>query len=411
MSKPYNKLKQAIASRKRPKNSPINWKRKYYKAITKTNDIIEMVEDAFSTVCLITQNKIPLFNNTYVASTIISKIISTWFVEYIDAFSILPEKVITISRTLNKEIAELTATYNKKLMMGNDEHKYFHIELDDDTYIIQICDIRNNTSDNFYLYCANDQFDKVKALLSDLFWKKYEKVITIKPEDHGKNYKNINSVNDPEATVCFKSLDKITGFYPKQYYEFFDYVNKFMKNNISRAIVLYGAPGTGKTVLSKLITQQMELKTLHINVSDFGSACTESILNFVEVFSPEAIVIDDFDRLKNTDNLLSLIENLHKKLKIIIVSVNDKNFAKDNLALIRPERFDKFIEVKTIDEKVAYQLLGEDNKEFFDKIKEYPAAYIKEAGTSIRVLGKENAEQIFQELDERVKAQDDKYNY
>ena len=386
----------------------VSWTRKHYKFFTKIKDLSDDIETVFSTMSLITQNKIPFVNNIYVASNICSNIIDKYLLDYIDASSLLPEKIISFSKALNQEIMELASLYNKKLIMSNVESKYFHIELND-TYFIQLYDDRYGKN-NYNLYCEQEQFNKVKKCLSTLFWKKYDSVITIKAENNYKSYGD-KDIDIESRVVSFKKMEKITGFYPKQYYEFFEYVDKFIKNNVSRSIVLYGAPGTGKTILSKLITQQMELKTLHISINDFGVSCADAILNFVDLFAPEVIVIDDFDRLKNSDNLLSLIEELHKKLKIIIVSVNDKNFAKDNLALIRPERFDKFIEVKNIDEKVALQLLGDDNKEFLERAKDYPAAYIKEAGTSLRIIGKENSDQIFKELDERVKAQDAKYNY
>ena len=92
----------------------------------------------------------------------------------------------------------------------------------------------------------------------------------------------------------------------------------------------------------------------------------------VQLFSPEAIIIDDIDRLNNSEKMLSLLEELNLNLKLLVASAND--ISKLDPALIRPGRFDSLIEISTTDKNVLDTIL-EKYSDKSNELEGLPASY------------------------------------
>lgn len=179
-----------------------------------------------------------------------------------------------------------------------------------------------------------------------------------------------------------------------------DYINKSIDLNIPRSIILAGEPGAGKSCVAAALINKLNLKTLIIK--DFQQIGIENIINIVELFDIKAILIDDLDHagIGTNNKILGFLENIRKTVKVIIATVNSLN--KFHKALIRPGRFDKIIISNKLDDGVINNILGEDLIEYFDKVSNWPIAYINEFVLSAKLEGKDKIDKIIKDLQKRI---------
>lgn len=186
-----------------------------------------------------------------------------------------------------------------------------------------------------------------------------------------------------------------------------DRVKIYLDNKFSRSILLYGPPGTGKTTTAYSVCKTLGLRTLIIPAS-ISDKHLGSVLQFLKVGKPEAIIFDDFERIRYPqDNLLTLVENLRRSTKLIIATVNDVK--KLTRAMIRPGRFDEILEINYIDSKVLEKMVGKENEDLFDVMATWPVCFIDEFTTTQKLLGRDAAIERVKELSKRVEYQSEEY--
>lgn len=213
---------------------------------------------------------------------------------------------------------------------------------------IIICRSRSGSTDLYNLYC-NEKY--LKEVLCGLFWKNNNfiefKILRDKIVFKEKVIKeNIMSKNSEKI---LKELDKC-----------------------NRSYLFFGSPGVGKSYDSKYIVKQKNYKTIFLPISKLNSLSSTFMCDVVQLFSPEAIIIDDIDRLNNSEKMLSLLEELNLNLKLLVASAND--ISKLDPALIRPGRFDSLIEVSTTDKNVLDTIL-EKYSDKSNELEGLPASY------------------------------------
>jgi len=194
--------------------------------------------------------------------------------------------------------------------------------------------------------------------------------------------------------------------------ELSDKISKKLKRGIEtgfkRSIMLYGPPGTGKTTAILQACKENNFRTLRIQTSDFASF-DGSVWDFlVKYIKPDALIIDDIDRVRDLSSFLNLFELLSQNIGFFLTTAN--NISKIDAATIRPGRFDELIEVKHIDKTAVLALLA-PYEHHYDLVKEWPIAWVQEFKKRIMFYGEKEAIEDISELTSRLKNLKKQYNF
>jgi len=143
-----------------------------------------------------------------------------------------------------------------------------------------------------------------------------------------------------------------------------------------KGVLLHGPPGTGKTLLAKAVAYETDAHFISISgpeiMSKFFGQSEENLRRIFEegiINAPSLIFIDELDSIapkreegKNqvesrvVAQLLSLMDGLNSRGEIIIIAATNK-LNNIDIALRRPGRFDREIEIKVPDTKGRYEIL------------------------------------------------------
>jgi hypothetical protein len=137
----------------------------------------------------------------------------------------------------------------------------------------------------------------------------------------------------------------------------------FLEKGIARSLLFAGPPGTGKSTGMRSLAESLGLRTLRVDIKVLTERhrtleVTTSIDTLVRALSPEVLILDDVDRVKQEEQLLHFAELANRKCKLVLASVNELEGMSE--ALKRPGRFDEIVEVLHPDPRVVRTLLGAD---------------------------------------------------
>lgn len=141
------------------------------------------------------------------------------------------------------------------------------------------------------------------------------------------------------------------------------------RSTISRGVLLYGSPGTGKTLLAKALIKESNTNVINISMTELYTSSSNSdaeevlkqIVNDAVNFSPVIVFIDDIDSFcpsktsrvtdsdkKITAHLLNLFDHINENsdLKIFILATSNKPDSIDP-TFRRCGRLDREIEIPT----------------------------------------------------------------
>jgi len=143
-----------------------------------------------------------------------------------------------------------------------------------------------------------------------------------------------------------------------------------------KGVLLHGAPGTGKTLLAKAVAYETDAYFINISgpeiMSKFFGQSEENLRKRFEEAknnAPSIIFLDELDSIahKRDDNkgqvesrvvaqLLSLMDGLEGRGEVIVIGATNK-INNIDIALRRPGRFDREIEIKVPSTKGRYEVL------------------------------------------------------
>lgn len=190
-------------------------------------------------------------------------------------------------------------------------------------------------------------------------------------------------------------------------------VEAFHQNDIPRAYLLIGQPGTGKTTCIQHAMRTLKLRSVRV---PFGTITAKhsrgpqgprmvdafDFEGIIKVIRPEVVILDDIDRVPEYEQgyLLDFLESTRRYAKIIIASANDVNAL--TAAVKRPGRFDDHIKVPNLPHSTIAQILG-DHADLAPQMEDWPVAYIFEFMSRVKVLGSEQARKELFGLKMRLK--------
>ena len=193
-----------------------------------------------------------------------------------------------------------------------------------------------------------------------------------------------------------------------------------------KGVMLYGTPGTGKTLLAKAVANESNAHFISISGPEIMSKFYgESEARLREIFkearekAPSIIFVDEIDSIapkreevtgeverRVVSQMLSLMDGLEARGKVIVISATNRPNAIDP-ALRRPGRFDREIEIKVPDKKGRQEILqihtrnmplaGDDHESpvVIDKIAAVSHGYV---GADLEYLCKEAAMKCLRRL-------------
>jgi len=143
-----------------------------------------------------------------------------------------------------------------------------------------------------------------------------------------------------------------------------------------KGVLLFGVPGTGKTLLAKAVANESNAHFISISGPEIMSKFYgESEARLREIFkearerSPSIIFIDEIDSIapkreevtgeverRVVSQMLALMDGLEGRGKVIVIAATNRPNALDP-ALRRPGRFDREIEIRIPDKKGRYEIL------------------------------------------------------
>ncbi len=143
-----------------------------------------------------------------------------------------------------------------------------------------------------------------------------------------------------------------------------------------KGVLLYGSPGTGKTLLAKAVANESEAHFITINgpevVSKFVGEAEErlrTIFSEAEENAPSIIFIDEIDAIapkreevvgeverRIVSQLLTLMDGLKSRGQVVVIAATNRPNSIDP-ALRRPGRFDREIEIGVPDKKGRKEIL------------------------------------------------------
>lgn len=184
----------------------------------------------------------------------------------------------------------------------------------------------------------------------------------------------------------------------------------FVQRRECRGMLLDGVPGTGKSQAVREVLRRLNLRVLHLDRSvvaadtfDGDSRGVTSGDMMIRFARPDAIVIDDIDRLQGSAQarLFASIEHIKGSgfVKLLLATSNRKD---ELLApILRPGRLDDMVAVPDLEEEVVREILGPD-ADLAPDMKGWPVAYVRDYVARREALGAEAARAELPELAQRV---------
>jgi len=178
---------------------------------------------------------------------------------------------------------------------------------------------------------------------------------------------------------------------------FINDLQKCFDKDMSRSLMLYGLPGTGKTTTANTIMDHFGFRTLKLHPND--TIKLPYFLDLIDILKIEALILDDFDQIEMNDKILEFLEIVNTKLKLVIGIANILDGF--DPAVLRPGRFDEILKIEELEEQTLREALGSLTERYFEKTRAWPIAYVKEL-TKQSILNPELLDHKYEDLSKRI---------
>ncbi len=245
----------------------------------------------------------------------------------------------------------------------------------------------------YHIYVETEKLVEARRLIKDMLWKQFGgESLVLRRNTHGFG-------NNTDSRVVFDIDTSFKTLPSEKAIEYKDYLKRCLDAGVSRSVMLYGPPGTGKSTLARTLVKDLGLRSFRVRIEDIASFDSGTLFEAVQIFEPDAVILDDLDRARGQASLLEVLEFFQDRVKLVVATVNDRNELDE--ALMRPGRFDELVEVDRMDEEVVKHVLGE-YKDGFEIVKSWPIAFIHEYVKRRRFMDPEDAAKATEELANRV---------
>jgi len=300
--------------------------------------------------------------------------------------------------------------FNQTIIKAISGFKYETIRASDENCVIRIVDVEGlkvgyvyntklGTTNNIYV--ETEKLLKTQQVIKNLLWK------SLKDTNLVLRHNKRISLHEDESRVIFESDDAFHSMTSSRAIEYSSYLKRCVDAGVSRSVMLYGPPGTGKSTLARTIIDRLQMRSFRIRVEDISNLENGTLFESIEIFQPDAIILDDFDRSSGQAQLLETLEFFQRHVKLVVATVNDRNSLDE--AILRPGRFDELIFIKQMDPDVVKAVLGKDLEDAYEIVKDWPIAFINEYSKRRKFMSPEEAAKSTIELANRVKRLE-KYN-
>lgn len=303
----------------------------------------------------------------------------------------------------NEWIEPYASDFNQTLLDVLQKYPYERLKASEDNTYIRICTLptggrvgwtymgRLNVVDHIYFEEA--RLDETKDFVKQQLWQQFEGQSLVMR-------KNTRSPTlDDTSRVVFEIDNAFESKRSKRAEELAEQFKRPLSKGLTRSIMFYGPPGTGKSTLARTIVEMMGLRSFRVRIGDLGGLSNSTLFEAINIFQPDVVILDDFDRASSQAALLETLEFFHEKVKLVITTVNNRR--KLDEALMRPGRIDIVELIDHMDEEVIKHVLGE-YIDGYELVKDWPIAFINEYVKRRTYMTSEQAADSVKELTQRV---------
>lgn len=295
-----------------------------------------------------------------------------------------------------------SSDFNQTLLHVLQRFPYERIKTSEENTYVRICTLPNGVRCGWTyvgkgqivdkLYVETARLEDAQQIIKQLLWEQFK----------GKSLvmrKNSRVSMTRDARVVFEIDDAFESKLSKRATDYAEYLKRPISEGVPRSVMFYGPPGTGKSTLARTIVELMNMRSFRIRIGDLDGLDNSTLFEAINIFEPDAVILDDFDRAHAQAQLLETLEYFQQKVKLVIVTVNNRRQLDE--ALMRPERIDELYLIDSMDEEVVKHVLG-PYIDGYEIVKDWPIAFIGEYVKRRRFMSAEEATESLKELTQRV---------
>lgn len=282
----------------------------------------------------------------------------------------------------NREVKELIANLESSrvdIVFQDDTQKFVYVPNSDEfwKYVDRQIELGNTIEISAKKGISNTEFSLFTSIITIMFLFIFPRYALKKIKNGGKNFEvkavttNVRFSDVAGIDEEREQLAEVVNFlkHPENYTS--------MGARIPKGILLFGAPGTGKTLLAKAIAGEAGVPFFQVTGSNFdeefvgvGASRVREIFEKAKEVAPSIIFIDEIDSVaqnryhynsksnseQTLNQLLAEMDGFDSNNHVIVVAATNHKEILDP-AILRPGRFDRHVHIPMPDVKARKEIL------------------------------------------------------